>query len=226
MAIKVEPIMVDNMDDEIVCCLGTEKFENPTPWFARGIECKQNWLKEQVDKYGEVGKVAYKDGKPVGFFECVPGYTAPLVFPSRDQCVYVSCYDVVTRERGKGVGKALVHSLLKEFSRPHPWFDDNPAESLKLIAFEKSEWKPVEPFHKMKFKTQMRWLYPSSEHVPIPALLTYDIEAKQRETRTIKVQLPIQAHLPLPVRVFKSVYAHGYQTFQGLSVSRMIWGSR
>jgi GNAT superfamily N-acetyltransferase len=215
VTLKVEAIRTDNVDDEIVCCVGTAKSKDPTPWFAKGIQYKRNWLKEQLDKYGEVGKIAYKDGKPVGFFEYVPGSAAPLVFPDRDQCVYAICYDVVTEERGKGVGSVLVRSILKEFSRPHPWFNNKPAESLKLIAFEKSEWKPVKPFHEMKFKTQIRWLYSSSEHVPIPALLTYDIEAKERETRTIEVQLPMQRHLPFPVRVFRSVVCPWLPDFSG-----------
>ena len=216
MSIKVKPLTIENMDDEIVCCLGKKNFEGPTPWFAEGIKYKRNWLKRQIDKYGEVGKIAYKDGESVGFFEYVPGNTAPLIFPDRDRCVYGSCYDVVTKERRKGVGSALVQSTLKEFTKPHPWFDNKPANSLKLIAFEKSDWKPVEPFHKMNFKTQIRWLYPGSEHRHVPALLTYDIEAKQIKTRTIEVQLPIQEHPPLPVRVFMCVACPWAPDFSGV----------
>ncbi len=215
MVIKVEPITTDNLNDQIVCCIGTKKFENPSPWFEKGIGCKRKWLKRQLDEYGEVGKVAYDDGDPVGFFEYVPGYAAPLVFPGRDHCVYASCYNVVTGKRCGGIGNILVRSVIDEFSRSHPWFDDKPAESLKLMAYEKSEWKSVEPFHKMKFKTQIRWLYPSSEHIPIPALLTYDIEPKQRKTQTIKVQLPAQRHLPLPVRAFKSTVCPWLPDFSG-----------
>jgi hypothetical protein len=215
MSVEVRPLTIDSMDDEIFCCLGKKNFENPTPWLAKGIEYKRNWLWRQIDKYGEAGKIAYKDHEPVGFFEYVPGDAAPLVFPERDRCVYICCYDVVTRERCKGVGSALVQSTLKDFTKPHPWFNNKPAKSLKLIAYEKSDWKPIEPFCKMKFKMQTRWLYPGSEHVQVPALLIYDIEAKQRKPQTIKVQLPIQKHLPFPVKVFRSVVCPWAPNFSG-----------
>jgi hypothetical protein len=90
MPAKVEPITLDNFDDQIVCCVGTQRFENPNSWFKKGIECKRSWLKQQLEEYGEVGKIAYEDGNPVGFFEYVPGYTAPLAFPDRNQRVYAS----------------------------------------------------------------------------------------------------------------------------------------
>jgi len=215
MSVEVMPLTIENVDDEIVCCLGKKNFENPTPWFAKGIEYKRNWLKRQIDKYGEAGKIAYKGDEPVGFFEYVPGNTAPLVFPERDRCVYICCYDVVTRERCKGVGSALVQSTLKVFTKPHSWFNNRPAKALKLIAFEKSDWKPIEPFYRMRFKIQTRWLYPGSEYVHVPALLTHDIEAKQRKAQTIRLQLPTQKHLPLSVKVFRSVVCPWAPDFSG-----------
>jgi len=202
--IEVQPLRMDNIHDEIICCVGKQLFSNPTPEFAKGIEYKHAWLRKQIKRYGEVGKVAYKGTEPVGFLEFVPGNIAPIVCGEKDSCVYISCYYVLRKEQKAGVGSALIKSTVEEFSESHPWFQSKPAESIKLIAFEESEWKDADPFNKMGFKPELRWIYAGAERKRIPVLLTLDIKPKKRETKEIMVKLSTQKGLPLTVKVFRS----------------------
>ena len=202
--IEVQPLRMDNIHDEIICCVGKQMFNNPTPEFAKGIEYKHAWLRKQIERYGEAGKIAYKDTEPVGFLEFVPGKIAPIVSRQKDFCVYVDCYYVLKNEQNMGVGSALVKSTVEEFSEGHPWFQGKPAESIKLIAFEESEWKNADLFYKMGFKTELRWIYSGAESKRIPVLLTVDIKSSERKTEEIMVKLPAQKSLPLIVKVFRS----------------------
>lgn len=202
--IEVQPLRMDNIHDEIICCVGKRMFSTPTPEFAEGIEYKHAWLRKQIERYGEAGKIAYKDTEPVGFLEFVPGKIAPIISREKNSCVYVDCYYVLRNEQNTGVGSALVKSAVEEFSKGHPWFRGKPAESIKLLAYEGLLWKNAAPFYKLGFKTELKWTHTGEESKWIPVLLTFDIKPQRRETKEIIVRLPIQKSLPLIVKVFRS----------------------
>lgn len=215
--IEVRSLSTENVDDEIVCCLGKQLFENPPPEFAEGIKYKRNWLLEQIAQYGEAGKIAYRDNEPVGFLEFVPAEIAPITVAEKDRFVFVDCYYVLRGEQRKGIGLALMNSTIQEFSEAHPWFGGKPARSIKLIAFEEQDWKNAEPFYKMGFETELRWLYSSSKHKRIPVLLSFDIPRRERKVRNIEIKLPFHKSLPLSVKVFRSVPCpYGSPNFPGV----------
>lgn len=135
--IEIKPLTSNNIDDEILCCLGEQLFHNPPQDFLEGINYKRKRLKKRLDENGEVGRVAYKGGRPVGFVEYVPGEAAPIGISKRENFVFADCYYVRRPEQRKGIGRALVKSLIKEFSKGHRWFGHQLAESIKLLAFEK-----------------------------------------------------------------------------------------
>jgi len=182
--IEIQPLRMDNIHDELICCVGKRIFNDPPPEFAKGIEYKHAWLRGMIKKYGEAGKIAYRNAEPVGFLEFVPGKIAPIASPDKDLCVY--------------------KSTVEEFSQGHSWFEGEPAESIKLIAYEGSEWKSADPFHKIGFQAEVRWIYLDVEPKRIPVLLTFDIKPKKREPKEVKVVLLAQEQLPLSVKVFRS----------------------
>ncbi|MEA2089877.1 MAG: GNAT family N-acetyltransferase [Thermoproteota archaeon] len=203
--IEVKSLSTENIDDEIVCCLGKQLFENPPPEFAAGIEYKRNWLRKQISRYGEAGKIAYRNNEPVGFLEFVPDEIAPITMTEKERFVFVDCYYVLRKEQRKGIGSALINSTIQEFSKAHSWFDNKPAQSIKLIAFEKQDWKNAEPFYKMGFKTELKWLYSGLKHRWIPVLLSFAIQQRERKVRKIEIKLPVHKSFPLSVKVFRSV---------------------
>jgi GNAT superfamily N-acetyltransferase len=79
---------------------------------------KEAWTSEMSLVYGSAGKVVYVDGRPAGFAICGPAemFHGADVFPlriSRD-ALFLAMLRIVPEAAGRGVGKALVHAVLKE----------------------------------------------------------------------------------------------------------------
>lgn len=79
---------------------------------------KDAWCSEVSLTQGSAGKVIYIDGRPMGFALCGSEdmFHGADVFPlrvSRD-ALFLATLKVLPEASGRGVGKALVHSVLKE----------------------------------------------------------------------------------------------------------------
>jgi GNAT superfamily N-acetyltransferase len=79
---------------------------------------KEAWCSEQALVDGSSGKVCYVDGEPSGYALCGPQemFHGADVFPlriSRD-ALFLAVMRVLPHQTGRGVGKALVHAVLKE----------------------------------------------------------------------------------------------------------------
>lgn len=79
---------------------------------------KEAWCSEVSLVHGSAGKIAYLDGSPVGYALCGPQeiFRGAEMFPlriSRD-ALFFATMRVLEEGRDQGVGKALVHAVLKE----------------------------------------------------------------------------------------------------------------
>jgi len=79
---------------------------------------KEAWVSELSLVRGSAGKIVYVDGRPAGFALCGPpeSFHGADVFPlriSRD-ALFLAMLRVLPDAAGQGVGKALVHAVLKE----------------------------------------------------------------------------------------------------------------
>jgi GNAT superfamily N-acetyltransferase len=79
---------------------------------------KEAWTSEVSLIHGSAGKVVYIDGRPMGFALCGPHemFHGADVFPlriSRD-ALFLATIKIMPEAAGRGVGKALVHAVLKE----------------------------------------------------------------------------------------------------------------
>ena len=79
---------------------------------------KEAWCSEVSLVHGSAGKVAYLDGRPVGYALCgvQDVFRGAEMFPlriSRD-ALFLATLRVTEEARGHGIGKALVHAVLKE----------------------------------------------------------------------------------------------------------------
>jgi GNAT superfamily N-acetyltransferase len=79
---------------------------------------KEAWCSEVALVHGSAGKIAYLDGRPAGFALCGPQevFRGAEMFPlriSRD-ALFFATMKINEDHREIGVGKALVHAVLKE----------------------------------------------------------------------------------------------------------------
>lgn len=79
---------------------------------------KEAWCSEVSLVHGSAGKVAYLDGRPVGYALCgvQDVFRGAEMFPlriSRD-ALFLATLRILEEGRGSGIGKALVHAVLKE----------------------------------------------------------------------------------------------------------------
>jgi GNAT superfamily N-acetyltransferase len=79
---------------------------------------KEAWVSELSLVRGSAGKIVYVDGRPVAFAMAGPpeAFHGADVFPlriSRD-ALFLAMLRVLPDAAGRGVGKALVHAILKE----------------------------------------------------------------------------------------------------------------
>lgn len=127
---------------------------------------KEAWTNEVSLVHGSAGKVAYVEGRPAGFALCGPQevFHGAEMFPlriSRD-ALFLATVRVLPEGRGRGVGKALVHAVLKEAKargrRAIEAYGDReyqhevcliPAEFLEALGFKVKREHPRFPLYRI-----------------------------------------------------------------------------
>lgn len=131
---------------------------------------KEAWCSEVALVHGNAGKVAYLEGRPVGFALCGPQeiFHGAEMFPlriSRD-ALFFATLQVQASARGRGVGKTLVHAVLKEAKvrgkRAIEAYGDRnwqfescimPASFLEVIGFKVKREHPRFPLYRLDFQS-------------------------------------------------------------------------
>ncbi len=154
---NIKPIDYENLVSVSLCCLNDKLLQNPL--IQKGVELKQNWIKTQLDRFGEIGYVATTNEKEetIGFIQFLPDPTKQLLFI---QCIFIPD----EKYRGKGVGKRLVQRLIEDSKKEKTYFDNNIPNALVTYAFEVPEFYPQDKFfRKMEFiefdRKDPYWLY-------------------------------------------------------------------
>jgi GNAT superfamily N-acetyltransferase len=122
----------------ILLCIPPERRGEPP--FIEGIKVKQRWVAMMLDKYGEVAKVAYIDGKPAGIIQYVPRV--------EERVIEISCIFVSREEhRRRGIGDRLLKSLIKDMRRPKAYFNNEMPRGFITWAFEVPGLYPQHKFY-------------------------------------------------------------------------------
>lgn len=82
----------------------------PEGYFPSGTKKREAFLRKKINKVVFV-KVAFREGKPVGFIEYSPVEVAPSEICGRDLMV-IHC--ITVREGEKGIGSALLEACLED----------------------------------------------------------------------------------------------------------------
>jgi len=134
----------NNIDDFILLCI-KEKQRNHL-FFIKGIEVKKKWTIKVLERFGEVGKIAYVNDKPAGLIQFLPNI--------RERIIEIKCIFVPSKDYQRmGIGKKLLISLIQEMKKPKKYFNNNIPKALIVWAFEIPEYYPQHKFfQKMGFK--------------------------------------------------------------------------
>src|SRR5688572_8470123 len=93
-------------------------------WEQKADEPNRRTLRKLVDSGEQPGLLAYRDGNPVGWVSIAPREQFPRIEPSRvlgpvdDEKVWsVVCFYIHRKERGSGVGSALLNAAVDAAAR-------------------------------------------------------------------------------------------------------------
>lgn len=124
MARNVKDLTHTNVDDIPRPCRGCVFWEYSVADRALTLGAhdadfeKEAWCSEVSLVQGGCGKVVYVDGVPAGFALCgrQEDFHGAEVFPLRisKDALFLATVRVVAEFRGEGIGKALVHAVLRE----------------------------------------------------------------------------------------------------------------
>jgi GNAT superfamily N-acetyltransferase len=124
MARQIKDLTHTNIDDVPRPCRGCVFWEYAPADRALTLGAhdadfeKEAWTSEVSLVYGSAGKIIYVDGRPMGFALCGPQemFHGADVFPLRisKDALFLAMLRVLPEAAGRGVGKALVHAVVKE----------------------------------------------------------------------------------------------------------------
>jgi GNAT superfamily N-acetyltransferase len=134
-AVEIKDVIAENIDDLVgPGCAPT--WDNPlhAQTLKEGGLKKKEWVKKALQKFGCCGKIAYSEGKPVGFVEFYPMDVFPLLPKRQTRTVLITCILVTERTLQKqGIGSKLVQSLVEDLKqRPLLYFNNKPAEEIAV----------------------------------------------------------------------------------------------
>ena len=113
MSWRFEDITEKNADDLMSVC-GNMPGISRNPHFIEGRAARRSWLRENLEKFGTVGTLAYgDDGKAAGFVECLPAAAHPLG-PFAADAARTAIIDCAwyRQEAGVAVRKAILDDML------------------------------------------------------------------------------------------------------------------
>ena len=109
-----------NVNDALsVCTFPSVRNESS---YRKGCEIRKKWLMNLYRAVGPCAKIAYIANKPVETIEYTPLHVIPYFRTKRRDVLYIHCMYVPKRYRHRGVGSALLDSVMNEMSRPNKLF--------------------------------------------------------------------------------------------------------
>jgi GNAT superfamily N-acetyltransferase len=134
MKIEIRNVTDQNVDDLVGLCVPRFEDERHAQTLKEGGLRKREWLEKALKRFGFCAKVAYVEGKPVGFIEFYPMSAFPLL-PKRDKrTIIITCVFVQDKNLQKmGIGSRLVQALISELEHlPMPIFDGKRTEEIAI----------------------------------------------------------------------------------------------
>jgi len=134
LEIEIRDVTNRNIDDLVGLCAPKWEDERHASTLKEGGVKKREWVKKALVRFGVCAKVAYLEGKPVGFIEFYPMHAFPLL-PERDKrTLMITCIFIPNKSLQKvGIGSKLLQSLIQNLKqRSLLGFDGEKAEEIAI----------------------------------------------------------------------------------------------
>jgi GNAT superfamily N-acetyltransferase len=139
-----------NVDDALsVCTFPSVKNQAS---YRKGCEIRKKWLLNFYRTVGPCAKIAYIANKPVGAIEYTPLHSIPYLRTKRKDALYIHCIYVPKRYRHRGIGSALLDSLINEMLNPNKLFRQVPCRMLVTSASKIHGYTQVGLFKRKGFR--------------------------------------------------------------------------
>lgn len=150
--LNVRDFSLENIKDVFEICSNANR---PDDVFTEeGRKARVEWLKNMLQDHGSCLKIAYLDERPVAQLLYYPEETMRFIHDPRKDVIHIQCiYNAFPESHGKGVGAALIKSLIDDAERGLSILGGRPASLIVAYPFSSDEGILLSDFYpKMGFK--------------------------------------------------------------------------
>jgi GNAT superfamily N-acetyltransferase len=130
--LRIMDVDQTNVDDALNVCTPSNIRHDKN--IRIGYEIRKKWLLELSPSVGPCAKIAYLRNHPVGVIQFTPLQVIPYFETNRKDALYIHCMYVREEQRKKGIGSALLESLIDDVSRPNALFYNEPCSLIATSA--------------------------------------------------------------------------------------------
>jgi len=152
---EIKSLNEENLKDIVEPCICDEwvkKFakenglsvERVREGFSKGAELRIDWIKKRIP-LGYRAKIAYEQGRPIGFIDYLPMATAKEAISGQD-ITLINCINIIPSSsyRSKGCGKLLLGEAETDVEKV--------SKGIAVIAHNHPRWMPASFFTKRGYK--------------------------------------------------------------------------
>ncbi len=178
MGREILPLTLDRLGDLPGRCADCAFWELAPALLHRGKRSpradKEGWLTTTLLEWGTPGRVAYVDGRPVGYISYAPAHLVPRAMafptsPASGDAVVLMTARIDHRYAGQGLGRVLVQSAAKDVIRrgvraleAYGSLDGRadcvlPADFLLAVGFHTARDHAAYPRLRLDLRTALSW---------------------------------------------------------------------
>lgn len=144
--VRIENLNESNIDDLIYVC-SSKRLEDPI--HQQGMKLKREWLREMLNKWGPVAKIAYFDDKPAAQILFFPEEADVTKAFRRKGVLVVQCvYNTATEAQKLGIGTKLLNSVVQDAEQRKGCLGNKPCRFMLAKAFNTGEFLSLPEFYK------------------------------------------------------------------------------
>ncbi|NWF86578.1 GNAT family N-acetyltransferase [Candidatus Bathyarchaeota archaeon] len=144
--IRIENFQDSNIDDLIYVC-STKRLSDPI--HQQGVKLKKQWLREMLQKYGSVAKIAYYEDTPAAQILYYPEEAELTKAHKRKNVIVINCiYNPTPAAQKLGLGTKLLQSLVQDAKQRKACLGNKPCRFLLAKVFNTGEFLSMSEFYK------------------------------------------------------------------------------